>query len=125
MARLARGGFPQGVCLATSPERIGPFLLFVATVPRLFPESVAPGHLRLLLPAGAGGFVPAGIGYSSLWAGRARISLGRLRARTGPSRPPPKPRPMLGLRQRPRKTFASLISGRWVSALAVSPTSRS
>ena len=53
------------------PERIGPFLLFVATAPRPSPEPVAPGHLRLLLPAGAGGFPPAGIGYSPLWTAHA------------------------------------------------------
>src|SRR3990170_4650134 len=38
------------------PERIGPLLLFVPKAPRPAPEPVAPGHLRLLLPAGAGGF---------------------------------------------------------------------
>ena len=53
------------------PERIGPFLLFVATAPRPAPEPVAPGHLRLLLPSGAGGFTPAGIGYSPLWTAHA------------------------------------------------------
>jgi hypothetical protein len=53
------------------PERIGPFLLFVATAPRLSPEPVAPGHLRLLLPAGAAGFTPARIGYSPLWTAHA------------------------------------------------------
>ncbi|MEK9133426.1 MAG: hypothetical protein AAB333_01060, partial [Pseudomonadota bacterium] len=53
------------------PERIGPFLLFVATAPRPLPEPVAPGHLRVLLPAGAPGFTPAGIGYSPLWTAHA------------------------------------------------------
>ena len=43
----------------------------MATAPRPFPEPVAPGHLRLLLPAGAGGFIPAGIGYSPLWTAHA------------------------------------------------------
>ncbi|MBI2526936.1 MAG: hypothetical protein HYV93_13250 [Candidatus Rokubacteria bacterium] len=53
------------------PRRIGPFLLFVAKAAAPGPEAVAPGHLRLLLPAGAGGFVPAGIGYSPLWTAHA------------------------------------------------------